>query len=191
MKIFDVKRPNKKADLSMSMNAIVVLILAITLLGLGLTFLRGLFQNITEKVDTNLDATQTRVNVDNDKPIGVAPKELELEVGKSDTQTLAFLNTVSGTIGYELEIRDMMDQLCEPNENCDDVMITYNKYPVSINKDKIAEWTITYTIDEEDAGGTVKQFLLSVNCAEDEDDVLGDKCDRTQFQTTSILKINP
>ena len=37
----------KKADLSLSINAIVVLILAITMLGLGLAFLRGTFSKTT------------------------------------------------------------------------------------------------------------------------------------------------
>ncbi len=39
----------KKADLSLSINAIVILILAITMLGLGLAFLRGTFKKTTEQ----------------------------------------------------------------------------------------------------------------------------------------------
>src|SRR3990167_8886674 len=39
----------RKADLSLSINAIVILILAITMLGLGLAFLRGTFKKTTEQ----------------------------------------------------------------------------------------------------------------------------------------------
>jgi hypothetical protein len=40
---------HKRADLSLSINAIVVLILAITMLGLGLAFLRGTFKKTEEQ----------------------------------------------------------------------------------------------------------------------------------------------
>ena len=37
---------NKKASLEMSIQAIVIVVLAMTLLGLGLGFIRGMFKNI-------------------------------------------------------------------------------------------------------------------------------------------------
>ena len=45
----ELRHIGKKADLSLSINAIVVLILAITMLGLGLAFLRGTFKKTTEQ----------------------------------------------------------------------------------------------------------------------------------------------
>ena len=47
--MFSLFKKNKKGDLSLSINAIVVLILAITMLGLGLAFLRGTFKKTTEQ----------------------------------------------------------------------------------------------------------------------------------------------
>jgi hypothetical protein len=47
MKIFAVGKPNKKAALSLSIEAIVIVVLAMTLLGLGLGFIRGMFEKIT------------------------------------------------------------------------------------------------------------------------------------------------
>ncbi len=58
MKIFAVGR--KKADLSLSINAIVILILAITVMGLGLTFIRGLFKGATEKLGGALEAAELK-----------------------------------------------------------------------------------------------------------------------------------
>ena len=40
---------NNKGDINLSINAIVVLILAITMLGLGLSFMRVMFQDIAPK----------------------------------------------------------------------------------------------------------------------------------------------
>lgn len=45
----NLRKLGKKADLSLSINAIVILILAITMLGLGLAFLRGTFKKTTEQ----------------------------------------------------------------------------------------------------------------------------------------------
>lgn len=47
--MFSLFKKNKKGDLSLSINAIVILILAITMLGLGLAFLRGTFKKTTEQ----------------------------------------------------------------------------------------------------------------------------------------------
>lgn len=50
MKIFKPKRRmNRKGALELSINAVVILILAITMLGLGLGFIRGLFGGTVEK----------------------------------------------------------------------------------------------------------------------------------------------
>ena len=57
MQRFKLRPIGKKADLSLSINAIVILILAITVMGLGLTFIRGLFKGATEKLGSALEAT--------------------------------------------------------------------------------------------------------------------------------------
>lgn len=48
-------RRNQKGDLNLSINAIVVLILAITLLGLGLMFIRGTFTRATGELSQSLN----------------------------------------------------------------------------------------------------------------------------------------
>ena len=49
---------NKKGDLGLSIQAIVVIILAITLLGLGLTFVRNFFGKGAEGLGTVFDAAE-------------------------------------------------------------------------------------------------------------------------------------
>lgn len=48
--IRSIKKENKKGALQLSINAIVILILAITMLGLGLAFIKGLFGGTVEKL---------------------------------------------------------------------------------------------------------------------------------------------
>ena len=48
----------KKASLNLSINAIGILILAITMLGLGLTFMRGLFKQMEGKVSEAVSASE-------------------------------------------------------------------------------------------------------------------------------------
>ncbi len=52
----------KKADLSLSINAIVVLILAITMLGLGLAFLRGTFTKTTAQFAEVSDTVKSQIS---------------------------------------------------------------------------------------------------------------------------------
>jgi hypothetical protein len=88
MKIFAVGRPNKKASLNLSINAIVVLVMAITVLGLGLTFIRGIFGGATAKLGGAISAASLKNPADSETPLTIdervsikaADKE-EIEVG--------------------------------------------------------------------------------------------------------------
>ncbi len=61
----------KKADLSLSINSIVILILAITVLGLGLTFIRGLFKQAEAKTQSAFEATKLKKVPTSEEPISV------------------------------------------------------------------------------------------------------------------------
>ncbi len=52
---------NKKADLSLSINTIVILILAITMLGLGLAFLNGTFTKTTAQFSQVADVVKNQI----------------------------------------------------------------------------------------------------------------------------------
>lgn len=192
MKIFNTKRSYKKADLSLSMNAIVILILAITLLGLGLVFLRNLFGQIGEKVTTNLDASNTRVPVDEDRPIGTTPNNLEVEEGKTIKQTLALLNTESGSIDYKLHVYQSTGTQCNNGARCDDVNIIFNEAAVAIDKDKIAEWTITYKPETgavTSGSSATKLFTLQVECDNGKSTLTSSQCNENKYQTQAVINI--
>ncbi|MBI1970537.1 hypothetical protein HYS47_02220 [Candidatus Woesearchaeota archaeon] len=87
MKLFAVGLPGKKASLNLSINAIVVLILAIVMLGLGLAFIRNVFGGATEKIKSGLENVDIRTPASSDNPITIADvtmkrtAETRVEVG--------------------------------------------------------------------------------------------------------------
>ena len=81
-------RSNKKAGLEISINAIVILILAITVLGIGLAFINGMFQDTFNKLDKvsesidkqmreQMEDTPGRVILQNDN-IDIRKKDKEI-----------------------------------------------------------------------------------------------------------------
>lgn len=58
------KMLNKKASLELSMSTIVIVILAMTLLGLGLAFIRGMFSNIEDISESTFDKVSDQLQRD-------------------------------------------------------------------------------------------------------------------------------
>ena len=71
MKMFTHKR-TKKGSLQLSINAIVILILAITMLGLGLSFIKGIFGGTVEK----LKGIQTQLAEEERKQLQESAEEI-------------------------------------------------------------------------------------------------------------------
>lgn len=82
---------NKRADLSLSINAIVVLILAITMLGLGLGFMRNTFQRTTAQFQEVSDTVKNQVTDDikatNEK---LAFNKLEVSLKRGEERDLFY-----------------------------------------------------------------------------------------------------
>src|SRR3989338_5258429 len=82
------KRLNKRAAIELSMTTIVVIILGITLLSLGLLWVRGTFKDITRLSDDafrQADGAISDIFEEVDKAVYVSPPsiDLELESGKT------------------------------------------------------------------------------------------------------------
>ena len=88
-----MRSKHKKADLSLSINAIVILILAITMLGLGLTFMRGLFKQMESKVSEAVSASELSNPPTTDNVMTLAPSDITLRKDKTAEVIVAFLNT--------------------------------------------------------------------------------------------------
>lgn len=82
----------RKGSLNLSINAIVVLILAITMLGLGLGFIRNIFGGASGKIAQALESTSLKNPADSSNPLTIDDKitmkrtaEKEIEVGFYNT----------------------------------------------------------------------------------------------------------
>jgi hypothetical protein len=158
----------KKGDLSLSMNAIVVLIMAITLLGLGLGFMRGLFSNMTTKVGQAIDANDLTTPPNPDNQVTVTPSDFTMK-DKSKI-TVAFLNTYGGAENNCGIIADA-DLSCQTKqEDCDSVPVfTWSIEPVKMIKDQIVAWTVAIsgpTGSDDNAGDCTFLCTAKITCDE-------------------------
>ena len=89
---------HKRGSLELSINAIVIIVLAMTLLGLGLGFVRGLFKNITETTGTVQEQVKQQVLEDlktGDKKLSFSSNSLQMESSSSQTVTIGVRNSKS------------------------------------------------------------------------------------------------
>lgn len=93
----------KRGDLSLSINAIVILILAITMLGLGLAFMRGTFGKVTEQFSQVSSEVQkdmiNRLKTSNEN-IVLNAYELEISQGSTKDLYLAIRNDLDSTATF-------------------------------------------------------------------------------------------
>lgn len=84
-------RSNKKAGMQISINAIVILILAITVLGIGLGFIRGMFsQTIGQLGEVSKDIENDMINRIRDSDERLVLREENIEIKKSGEKTIYF-----------------------------------------------------------------------------------------------------
>ncbi len=131
------KKRGKKASLNLSMNAIVVLILAITMLGLGLTFMRGLFKQATERV-TEAVSAQELVNPPTvDNQITAAPGDVTMRTKGTGKVIIAFMSTYSGT--------DSCSLTAAKTAGTEVVDASASSSSVNMQQDQINTWTVALT----------------------------------------------
>jgi hypothetical protein len=135
----------KKASLNLSMNAIVVLILAITMLGLGLTFMRGLFKQATERVTEAVSSQELTNPPTRDNPLTAAPGEASFRDTKKQKILLAFMNPEAGAKYCQLGIEDSTgnDVSCTGACAADKIAIFNSAVSSSaLDPDQINVWTL-------------------------------------------------
>jgi len=123
------KKSSKKADLSLSVNSIVILIIAITVLGLGLTFVRQVFLKGQARALEAVNMGDLTDKPTSEDPLKVTPGELELRTGKSSTIVENFMNGFGSTkycklIKYDITPTPSDSSVCKfppsitLNQNC-------------------------------------------------------------------------
>ncbi len=88
-------RRNKRAALNLSINAIVVLILAITMLGLGLSFMRNIFGSATkefEEVGGTVRKQMIEQMKETDNTVDLSRPKVDLKAGEETQIFIGFKN---------------------------------------------------------------------------------------------------
>ena len=131
-------RSNKKAGLQISINAIVILILAITVLGIGLGFIRGMFsQTIGQLGDVSDDIKNDMINRLRDSDERLALREENIEMKKSDEKTIYFgiRNEEEDEASFDIKFR--CDSKMDEDANLDDIIFNVFKETKMLERDEI------------------------------------------------------
>ena len=96
---------NKKASLEISTQAVVIVVLAMTLLGLGLGFIRGMFKNISSTTEDVTEQVRQRVLDDlisSDKKVSFPKTDVTIDKGGSTVLTVGIRNKKDTPLHYKM-----------------------------------------------------------------------------------------
>ncbi|MEE9524984.1 MAG: hypothetical protein V3V78_00060 [Candidatus Woesearchaeota archaeon] len=99
--IIDRGLPNKKASLNLSINAIVIVVLAMTLLGLGLTLVRNVFKGIEEQREEVTEQIRSQILEDlrtGNKKLSFPSTQINLEKRESKVIAMGVKNTKTNSV---------------------------------------------------------------------------------------------
>ena len=102
------RRSHKKASLEISVQAIVIVVLAMTLLGLGLGFVRNLFTSISSTTEDVQAQVKQRILDDlitNDKKLSFPKTEIRIDKGASEVLTVGLRNKKDTPLSYYLSFK--------------------------------------------------------------------------------------
>ena len=101
---------NKKGSLEISIQAIVIVVLAMTLLGLGLGFIRGMFRDIGSISQDVSEQVKNKILDDliqGDKKISFPKTTIEIDKGGAETLTVGIRNKKDTPMQYSLEFESI------------------------------------------------------------------------------------
>ena len=99
---------NKKSSLEISIQAIVIVVLAMTLLGLGLGFVRGMFKNISGTTNDVTDQVRQKISDDlitSDKKTSFPKTEIEINKGDSTVLSIGIRNKENDILTYDIDFK--------------------------------------------------------------------------------------
>lgn len=97
---------NKKASLEISIQAIIIIVLAMTLLGLGLGFIRGMFKNIGSTTEDVTEQVRQKILDDlitGDKKVTFPKTDIVIDKGGSQVLTVGIRNKKDSPLHYKMK----------------------------------------------------------------------------------------
>jgi len=89
---------DKKGAVELSMTTIIIIVIGITILSLGLVWVRSVFSEVTELTGTTFKQGQTEINEifgNSKEDVALSPSAIDLDQGNTKTVTLAIRNSGS------------------------------------------------------------------------------------------------
>ena len=86
---------NKKGSMQLGINAIVVLIIALAILGLGMSFITKLFGSSSEKFSNIIDSSELPFSADSGNPLVFEATDVTIKAGKNTKLKAAVYNFLS------------------------------------------------------------------------------------------------
>src|SRR3989338_5702909 len=85
---------NKKGALELSMNTIVIIVIGVTLLILGLAFVRGIFGKVTKLSEGAFEQAEGKIGDFSqiNKPLTVTPERISVTKGESKIVSIVLAN---------------------------------------------------------------------------------------------------
>jgi len=108
MKKLFSRRSYKKASLEISVQAIVIVVLAMTLLGLGLGFVRNLFTDISSTTEDVQAQVKQRILDDlitNDRKLSFPKTEIRIDKGTAEVLSIGLRNKNDIDLNYYLDFK--------------------------------------------------------------------------------------
>ena len=149
---------NKRASLEMSIQAIVIVVLAMTLLGLGLGFIKGMFKNITSTTEDVSEQVRQKVLDDliqTDKKVSFPKTEIEIDKGGSTVLTVGIRNRNDAALKYKILFTTVKGPpVTPPEEEVTSAQLSEFSNYFQYNKNAIYELAA--------AGSDVRSIRLSI-----------------------------
>ena len=101
---------NKRASLEISIQAIVIVVLAMTLLGLGLGFIRGMFKNVgglTEQVTEDVRNKIGKQLIESDEKVAFPRSQVSIKRGEAVILDVGIRNKGNDNINYRMQIHEV------------------------------------------------------------------------------------
>ncbi len=103
----------KKGSLNLSIQAIVIIVIAFVVLGLGLTFVRGQFKSMTETSTGVQEQIRQQILEDlrtGDKKLSFPATTLTIEKGEAQDIAIGVKNTKNTDLNFNIEIKAVKSQ---------------------------------------------------------------------------------
>ena len=164
----------KRGSLDLSINAIVILILAITMLGLGLAFMSGVFGSATEEFQEISGVIQKQI-IDQmkqtDKVVELENPVKKIGVGEKKTTYIGFKNNQNEVINFIIKgirVSSIPGAIIDCGLYEEDVILEYKHKATSVQPGTVAVLPMNIKTDSRSEKGTCFYEIL----IDEEDDSL-------------------